>query len=112
MYSVFFTTLALLQIFYESSRFGWIEHHDYDGWFRLGFINKQTERNAQLRPGCVELLAQYIVCNDVDPSSDAYVSELRVNVAKTGLMCGSRELLCLFGRISGTLVRYGSLSEL
>ena len=36
------------------------------------------------RPGCAELLAQYNVCNDVDPSSDAYVSELRVNVAKTG----------------------------
>jgi hypothetical protein len=29
-----------------------------------------------------------------------------------GLLFGSRELLCLFDRISGTLVRYSSLSEL
>jgi hypothetical protein len=29
-----------------------------------------------------------------------------------GLLLGSRELLCSFGRISGTLIRYSSLSEL
>jgi hypothetical protein len=29
-----------------------------------------------------------------------------------GLLLGSRELLCLFGRISRTLVSYSSLSEL
>ena len=58
------------------------------------------------RPGCAELLAQYNVCNDVDPSSDAYVSELRVNVAKTS---GSVSLVFdlhikSFGEVSLTLV--------
>ena len=54
-----------------------------------------------------------IMCNDVDPSSDAYVSELRVNVAKTGDSClvasgmTASQILVILPRLVSRLAVHG-----
>jgi hypothetical protein len=48
----------------------------------------------------------------IDPSTLVLDPLIRGEPDIEGLLLGSRELLSSFGRISGTLVRYSSLSEL
>ena len=48
----------------------------------------------------------------IAPSTSVLAPLIRGEPDMVGLLLGSRELLCLFGRISGTLVCCSSLSEL
>ena len=48
----------------------------------------------------------------IAPSTSVLAPLIRGEPGMEGLLLGSRELLYSFGRLSGTLVRYSSLSEL